>query len=65
MKFLALPTWGLAACVQQFLPISHPLKNENPSLQKWAKNRTDLCKLFDLFFWMQIPILGLLLRAVI
>jgi hypothetical protein len=64
MKYFALPTWALTGVLRPILPAKHTFK-KHISLTDWAKNRTDTCMVFDLFFWMQIPISIFLVRAVL
>jgi hypothetical protein len=65
MKFLALPTWSITAAIIPFLPADHPYKNKKVTLKEWANARTELCKFFDFFFWMQIIIFVILIQAVL
>lgn len=50
LKLSSIPTYSLVVLSSKFLPNHHPFKNP-PSLSDWAYRRTDLCVLFDVFFW--------------
>jgi hypothetical protein len=56
----ALPTWLTVITVITLgvLPKEHPFRNRPMFLSAWAKNRTDLCKFFDIVLWAQLVIFG-------
>ncbi len=48
----ALPTWALTNLFTLFLRPSHPWAGRFFRLRAWAPCRTDVCKTFDLVFWI-------------
>lgn len=51
-KLAGLPTWVLMNAAMTFAPSDHPWKRKWFSLEDWTKGRSDLCKKYDLVFWM-------------
>jgi len=56
-KIVCLPTWFIAKITFKILPKQHKWKKGRTSfftLTEWSKNSTNLCFLFDVFFWFWI-----------
>lgn len=51
----SLPTWVVTRCalfVIKWFDLNHPWKSWRPNLADWQKHQTELCRQFDLAFWM-------------
>lgn len=53
---LSLPTWVIARMLLPFFSDAHPWKGRKLTLKAWRAGQTELCRTFDVIFWISIPL---------
>lgn len=59
-KYIALPTWAIMRTVVK-LKKDHVWHDRNIVLEDWRRRQSDMCRMFDYFFWIQFVTMSALI----